>query len=105
MSVIIKKENNQYVLYGVSHDPSYIGGLFNDFITYFKYGKIIPFSLPIEEEIDLYFHKTSVNNVDREDFVEVNRIPMYGKGDICTYVSKQDLNLYNRENKLKRILQ
>jgi hypothetical protein len=63
--VIIKKEDNEYFIYSVSNNPLFMNGCWQNMKYYFKHNRIIPFDLPIDEEIDLYFQKTRVGNVDR----------------------------------------
>lgn len=106
MSVIIRKEGEHYELYNVTHNPVFLGGVFNDFATYMKWGRIIPLTLEIDVEYpDLHILPIWINNKEhKSDFIEVHRIPMNGKGDIVTYVYKEDYNLYNRGFKLERIL-
>ena len=105
MAIKIIKTDDEYWLYTVTHCPVFIGEVLEDFGWSMKVGNIIPYDLKIDFEYeDLYFHKTKVGNIEHQDFVEVDRISMYGEVDIVTYVYKSHLNYYLRSKKLKRIL-
>lgn len=100
MGIIIRKIDDEYWLEHVSHTPINFTPFtnptaINDFIACLRVGKIIPYDLKIDEEIELNWYT---------DFVVVDRIPMYGKGDIVTYVYNPHLVFHLRRKKLERIL-
>ena len=91
MSIIIKKEDKEYHLFSVSHCWININ---SDCIMYFKHGllkKLYGLKLDVEYK-DLDAHN---------DFIEVDRILMYGKGDIVYYKPKS--LKFDRLEKLKNI--
>lgn len=101
MSIIIKEEDKEYHLFSVSHTYVNITPFTNpnggsDFITYYRHGRLKK----------LYGLKVDVEykELNKEDFKEIDRFPMYGKYGKSDIVYYRLISLkYDRLEKLKII--